>query len=89
MTSEKIISNVLSAINVLYRDVIDWLVGVTMQEAILDFKAWCDLLFVHSAIDCTHVSISKPPMFPKDYHYFKTIEDAIVLKLSLIIKTFH
>jgi hypothetical protein len=33
---------------------------------------------VHGAIDCTHVHISKPALFPKDYYYFKTRGHSIV-----------
>jgi hypothetical protein len=39
-----------------------------MQQVMLDFKSWCGILSVHGATDYTHIQISKPKYFPKDYY---------------------
>jgi hypothetical protein len=67
-----VIREVVSAINIVYSDIIRWPRGPEMREVMTDFKAWCGMPSVHGAIDCTHISIAKPASFPEDYYYFKT-----------------
>jgi hypothetical protein len=67
-----VIREVVSAINLLYSGTIRWPRGQEMHEVMTDFKAWCGMPSIHGAIDCTHVSIAKPRLFPEDYYYFKT-----------------
>jgi hypothetical protein len=72
------IREVVATINVVYRDVISWPRSMDMREVMMDFKSWCGLPSVQGAIDCTHFVISKPPVFPEDYYYFKTSGYSIV-----------
>ncbi len=50
-----------------------------MEDVMLEFKKWCGLPSVHSAIDDTHITISKPKLvFAKDYYFHKTRRYSIV-----------
>jgi hypothetical protein len=71
-TIGRAIRKVVCTINVVYRDVIRWPRNEDMHLVMLEFKQWCGMLSIHGAIDCTHIAISKPSLFPKDYYYFKT-----------------
>ena len=52
-----VIREVVAAINRVYTHVIHWPRGHEMREVMLEFKKWCGIPFVHSAIDCTHIGI--------------------------------
>jgi hypothetical protein len=67
-----VIREVVSAINVVYRDVIWWPRNQELYEVMADFKAWYSMPSVYSAIDCTHISIAKLGLFSENYYYFKT-----------------
>jgi hypothetical protein len=67
-----VIREVVHAINSVYSYVIQWPRGAEMRQVMLDFKSWCGMPSVQGALDCTHIAISKPPYFSKDYWYFKT-----------------
>jgi hypothetical protein len=59
-------------VNIVFRKLISWPVGVDMCIVINDFKLWCGLPSIQGAIDGTHLLILKPPMpFLEDYYYFK------------------
>lgn len=64
-----------------------------MHQVMLDFKGWCDLSSVNGAIDCTHIHISKPKEFAKDYYYYKmggysAVAQAVVHSRKKIIQLF-
>jgi hypothetical protein len=62
----------VNAVNVVFRKLISWLVGVEMCSIMNDFKLWCSLLNIQGPIDGIHLFIYKPSMhFSKDYYYFK------------------
>jgi hypothetical protein len=67
-----VIREVVSTINIAYNDLIKWPRREYMRQVMLDFKSFCGMPSVHGAIDCTHIHISKPALFPEDYYYFKT-----------------
>jgi hypothetical protein len=46
--------------NIVFKSLIAWHVGQKMEDVMLEFKEWCGLPIVHSAIDGTHITISKP-----------------------------
>ena len=48
-----VLREVVRAINVVYKGVIQWPEGDDMRQVMLDFKFWCGLPSVHAAIDCT------------------------------------
>lgn len=52
-----ILHEVIKAINIIFRNIITWLVGQHMEIVILEFKNWCGLPYLHSVIGGTHVSI--------------------------------
>jgi hypothetical protein len=37
---------------------------------------------VHGAIDCTHITISKPKLCPEDYYYYKQGTCTMVLQVD-------
>jgi hypothetical protein len=51
-----------------------------------EFKKWCGLLSIQGVIDGTHISISKPIYFPKDYFYYKIGGYSIILIFVLDCK---
>jgi hypothetical protein len=67
-----VIREVVSAINFLFKNVIQWPRGDDMRQTMLEFKSWCGMPSVQGAIDCIHIAIPKPPTFPEDYWYYKT-----------------
>jgi hypothetical protein len=66
-----VIREVVCAICIVYADEIRWPCGHEMRQVMLEFKKWSGLSSVHGAIDCIHVAISKPRLYPEDYYYYK------------------
>jgi hypothetical protein len=62
----------VDAVNVVFKKLISWPMGVEICSVLNDFKLWCGLLNIQGAIDGTHLFISKPFMpLLKYYYYFK------------------
>jgi hypothetical protein len=57
-----------------------------MQDGMEEFKQWCGLPSIQGVIDGTHISISKPIYFPKDYFYHKIEGYSIILMLLIVRK---
>ena len=66
-----VLREVVKAINVVYKAIIQWREGDGMRQVMLDFKFWCGLPSVHGAIDCTQIRISKPKEYLENYYYYK------------------
>jgi hypothetical protein len=66
-TVSLVIREVVSAINRVYNHALQWPRGAQMQQTMLDFKHWYGMPSVQGAIDCTHISISKPAAYHEDY----------------------
>ncbi len=65
-------SEFVDAVNVVFRKLISWPVGVEMYSIMNDFKLWCSLFNIQGPIDGILLFIYKPSMhFSKDYYYFK------------------
>lgn len=74
-----VIWKVVKVINVVFRNLISWPMGQKMEVVMLEFKYLCSLPNVHSAINDTNFSISKPNLpFVKDYFYHKIGRYSIV-----------
>jgi hypothetical protein len=71
-TISEIMKEVVMAINVVLRNEIKWLRGVKAIQTQNAFKEVCGLPDVLGAIDCTHISISKPKVGSEDYYHFKS-----------------
>jgi hypothetical protein len=52
-----------------------------MWQTMLDFKHWYGMPSVHGAIDCTHISISKPAAYPEITGTTKHVHIRWLLKL--------
>jgi hypothetical protein len=65
--------------NIMFKKFIAWPMQPKMEDVMLEFKEWCGLPSVHSAIDDTHITISKPKLvFAKDYYFHKSRGYSIV-----------
>lgn len=77
-TVSTVLREVVNAINVVFKNKIQWpdreQAFINMEE----FKQYCDLPGVIGAIDGTHFSIAKPTHFAEDFYYFKTNGYSIV-----------
>ena len=71
-TVSLMLREVVQAINVALRSETSWSTGNKLLETKANFKNLCSLPGVISAIDGTHVAISKPKFGPVDYYYFKS-----------------
>ncbi len=52
-----VLHEVIKTINIIFRNLITWLVGQHMEVVIFEFKNWCGLPYVHIVIGGMHVSI--------------------------------
>jgi hypothetical protein len=57
---------------VLLKKLISWPMGDRIQFVMIGFKSLCGMSNVMGAIDGTHICITKPIGFLKDYYYHKT-----------------
>jgi len=79
----------VDAMNVVFRKLISWLMGVEMCSIMNDLKLWCNLLNVQGPINGTHLFIYKLFMhFSEDYYYFKSGGYSIVAHVVLDYKKF-
>jgi hypothetical protein len=78
-----VIREVVGAINIVYGDLIGWPEGDDMRDVVSDFLAFSGMPSVHSAIDCTHITISKPKFCPEDYFYYK--QEAYMIVLQAVV----
>jgi hypothetical protein len=74
-----ILREVVGAINIVFGDLIRWLEGEDMEDVGADFQVMSNMPSVHGAIDCMHITISKPKVCPEDYYYYKQGGYTIVL----------
>jgi hypothetical protein len=67
-----VLREIVRAINVVYMNLVLWLVGEKMRSHMLEFRQLCGLSSIHGAIDGTHFEIKKPVQYPEDYFYYRT-----------------
>jgi hypothetical protein len=75
-----ILQEVVGVINIVFGTLIRWPEGEDMEDVVSDFRAISQMPSVHGAIDCTHITISKPKVCPEDYFYYKQGAYTIVLQ---------
>lgn len=71
-TVSMVLREVVNAINDTLRHQIVWPTGQRLRDTEAKFSQLCGLPGVVGAIDGMHVAISKPPLGPADYYYFKS-----------------
>jgi hypothetical protein len=71
-TVSEILWDVVMAINIVLWNEIKWSRGGKDVDTQNAFKAMYGLPGVIGAIDCTHITISKPKLGSEDYYHFKS-----------------
>ena len=77
-TLSKVRREAVTAVNIVFKDEIQWPNSARALQNMVAFKDYCGLLGIIGAIDGTHFSISKPSHFAKDYYYFNSNGYSIV-----------
>ncbi len=56
----KVLLEFVASINIVFKNLIAWPIGVEMAIGLENFMQWCGLFSVNGTIDNTHIIISKP-----------------------------
>jgi hypothetical protein len=64
-----VIHEVVKVVNIMFKSLITWPMGLKMEDVMLEFKELCGLPSMQGTLNNTHISIFKPKLdFVKDYY---------------------
>jgi len=74
-----VIHEVVKVVNIMFKSLIAWPMGLKTEDVMLEFKELCGLPNVQGVLNNTHISIFKPKLDFVENYYFHEIRGYLVV----------